>query len=338
MVVLVMGLGSMGKRRIRLLKQYIEQEAERKDEWRIIGVDLKAERCHNVQELFGISTYSSMEEALKQNPVDCVIVSTAPLSHGKIIESCLQQKLHVFTELNLTDALYDRNIALAEEGGRVLFLSSTFLYRKELEYIKNQVQNRNFSGAYRYHSGQYLPDWHPWESYKDYFVDNKETNGCREIMAIEFPWLIDTFGQIKAIHKFSRKISALDIDYPDCYQILIEHENGVTGTLTVDLVTPKAERELEVWEEKFYLGWKGTADTLEEYDEDSGKIRPVEYIKEDGQSTLENAYYNELKHFLSCVRGETAPRYTFEQDKKILSIIDAIELPDDGTGEGSGRR
>ena len=33
--------------------------------------------------------------------------------------------------------------------------------------------------------GQYLPDWHPWESYKSFFVSNKKTNGCRELFAIE---------------------------------------------------------------------------------------------------------------------------------------------------------
>lgn len=343
MVILVMGLGSMGKRRIRLLKQYIEQEADKKGEWKIIGVDLKEERCNNVQELFGICTYGSMEEALKQNTVDCAIISTAPLSHGKIIESCLRKNLHVFTELNLTTALYDRNMALAEERKRVLFLSSTFLYRKEIQYIKEQVQKHSFLGAYRYHSGQYLPDWHPWESYREYFIGEKETNGCREIMTIELPWLIDTFGEVKAFHKLSGKISSLDIDYHDCYQILLEHENGVTGTFTVDLVTPKAGRELEIWEEKFYLGWKGTPNTLEEYDEGTGEIRRVElYDRVDrmegyNQSIVENAYYDELEHFLSCIsRGDT-PRYTFEQDKKILSLIDAIEMPDGGIMGGSVR-
>ena len=50
----VIGLGSMGKRRIRLLKQYIEKEGKRNgrknEKWEITGIDLSRERCLEVEE------------------------------------------------------------------------------------------------------------------------------------------------------------------------------------------------------------------------------------------------------------------------------------------------
>ncbi len=52
----------------------------------------------------------------------------------------------------------------------------------------------NFS--YTYHVGQYLPDWHPWEDIKDFFVNDKRTNGNREILVRELPWLTETFGEV----------------------------------------------------------------------------------------------------------------------------------------------
>ncbi|MDE6927475.1 MAG: hypothetical protein K2P06_01985, partial [Muribaculaceae bacterium] len=66
---------------------------------------------------------------------------------------------------------------------------------------------------YIYHVGQYLPEWHPWENYQDFFVGDKRTNGCREIMAIEFPWLIETFGEIREVSVLHDKMSHLNIDY-----------------------------------------------------------------------------------------------------------------------------
>ena len=42
---------------------------------------------------------------------------------------------------------------------------------------------------YIYHIGQYLPDWHPWENYKNFFVGDKRTGGVREIFGIDLPWL-----------------------------------------------------------------------------------------------------------------------------------------------------
>ncbi|MCO7111156.1 hypothetical protein NIA69_21115 [Gemmiger formicilis] len=40
------------------------------------------------------------------------------------------------------------------------------LYRRETQYIKQQVAEFGKPVHYIYHIGQYLPDWHPWENYK----------------------------------------------------------------------------------------------------------------------------------------------------------------------------
>ena len=46
------------------------------------------------------------------------------------------------------------------------------------------MQSAGRSG-FVYHSGQYLPDWHPWESYKDFYVSNPATGARREIVPFE---------------------------------------------------------------------------------------------------------------------------------------------------------
>lgn len=177
MKVIVIGLGSMGKRRIRLLK-------ERKDV-EIFGIDTQMERVKQVTEDLGVSCYNDLQEAInKENPT-CAFVCTSPLSHAKLINLCLQNKLHVFTEINLVSDLYDENIKLAHDNNCVLFLSSTFLYEEDTKAIINKVRPCNEKLNYIYHVGQYLPDWHPWESYNNYFIGNPRTNGCREIIMAE---------------------------------------------------------------------------------------------------------------------------------------------------------
>ena len=115
---------------------------------------------------------------------------------------------------------------------------------------------------YTYHIGQYLPDWHPWENYKDFFVVDKRTNGCREIFAIELPWLTEVFGNVKDIIVRKSKISSLNIDYDDNYMVILEHESGHKGMLAVDIVSRKAVRNLEVFGESLYLSWDGSAEGL----------------------------------------------------------------------------
>lgn len=329
MNIIVIGLGSMGKRRVRLLLKYLK--INHIDNGKVIGVDLNDERQRECVELYGIETFSSLHEAQKKHVADMAIISTSPLSHNMLIRECLYMGMHVFTELNLVDTGYDDNIALARNRHRVLFMSSTFLYRKEVQYIKNKVEEMNFIGMYRYHIGQYLPSWHPWEAYEDFFVKNVQTNGCREIFAIELPWLVYCFGKINKIYSVHNKLSDLKVEYDDSYQVIIEHMSGTVGCLTVDIVAPRTQREFEMWKENFYISWDGTPKNLREYcaDEETMKNVPMYDLVEQQSNyykyIVENAYYDELNNFFEVIEGKNNAIYSFEQDKEILGIIDEIE-------------
>lgn len=330
MNTVVIGLGSMGKRRIRLLKQYIDKHNNENESWNIFGVDSNQDRREEVKNLYQIGTYGSLKNALEDKRIDCAIIATSPQTHAKLVSECLKSNLHVFTELNLVDDGYEENIALAKECRKVLFMSSTFLYRKEIQYLKN-LNMRERQGTYHYHVGQYLPEWHPWESYKDFFVDEKRTNACRELLAIELPWLVDTFGDIISIQVTHKKVSKLELDYDDTYQIILEHESGIMGNLAVDVVTPKAGREFEIWGEGFYVEWKGTPQTLKSYDstekvlQDVNLYDTVQHLEGYNQFVVENAYYDELANYIAVIKNQEEPRYSYEKDKKILALIDRIE-------------
>lgn len=324
MKIVVIGLGSMGKRRIRLLKKYDK-------ELQISGVDLNEGRRKDCENIFNIETFVDLADIENVKNYDCVFVCTAPLTHHKIITRCLEIGLHVFTELNLVDDGYEKNIQLAKNHERVLFLSSTFLYREEIQKIKALTFQNKKPLNYTYHVGQYLPDWHPWENYQDYFVSEKRTNACREIMAIELPWIVDAFGEIIKINVIKSKISNLEIDYPDSYMITLQHGTGCQGTLIVDVVSRKAVRNLEVFGENLYLQWDGTPNGLNVYDYkkrinvNQRLYEEIDHQENYSSFVIENTYLNEIIAFLEAVSMNKEPAYNFEKDKKILSIIDEIE-------------
>ena len=325
MKIVVIGLGSMGRRRIRLIKQY-------NTSYKIIGVDFNKERRIVSESEFGIETSDNLERVIKKHNLDSAIICTSPLSHSKLIGLCLDNNLHVFTELNLVTDGYEENIQLAEEKNRVLFLSSTFLHRAEIKQINKLVKTQDKMLNYIYHIGQYLPDWHPWENYEDFFVGDKRTNGCREIFAIELPWLIEVFGNIKDIIVRKSKISSLNIDYNDNYMVFLEHESGHKGMLAVDIVSRKAVRNFEVFGENLYVSWDGSAEGLKMMDiEDKKEENILLYDKVDqlnqySKFVVENAYYDEIVSFFNVISNNIKPIYNFEKDKKILELIDRIEV------------
>lgn len=323
MRVIVIGLGSMGRRRIRLIRQY-DSSIE------ICGIDTSEERRKQAEKECGIETLDSLE-CVKENAYDCAFVCTSPLSHNRLIHSCLRLNMHVFTEINLAADGYDDNMELADEKGKVLFLSSTFLYREEIKYIDRAVRKCNCPVSYVYHIGQYLPDWHPWENYRDYFVGDRRTNGCREIFAIELPWIMHTFGEVKDIHVAKGRNTGLEINYPDSYLVTLEHKNGIRGVLAVDVVSRKAVRNFEVFSEDLYLTWSGTPESLRYYDYDHKEeiavnlYDKVEHREGYGSFIIENSYLHEIEAFFAQVKDGTIPVYDFEKDKGTLALIDRIE-------------
>lgn len=323
MNILVVGLGSMGRRRIRLIKQGIQDAV-------VYGVDSNCDRIDQAKKELGIEAFSSIKEAIETVNFECGFVCTAPLTHSNIIKELLQNNLHVFTELNLIMDGYEELIH-RENKNLILFMSSTLLYRKDIEYIKNKVAREVVN--YNYHTGQYLPDWHPWENYNNFFVGDRRTNGCREIFAIDLPWIIKTFGPIKDIVVKKSKLSTLNIDYDDNYLLILEHENGSKGTVCVDVVSRKAMRRLEIFSENLHIFWNGTPDSLEEYNFDTKLLKNIPvYDKVEKNSNycdniIENAYMEEIETFIHAVKTNNveAVKYTIEDDLITLQYIDKIE-------------
>ena len=323
MKLLIVGLGSMGKRRARLARG-LDKEI------RIAGVDTtQSRREESVSLGLADAAYPSIGEAVTDFAPDAALVCTAPLSHAAVIGELLDANLPVFTELNLVSDGYLENMAKAKERGLVLFLSSTMLYRRETRYIKEQAAAFGKPVHYIYHIGQYLPDWHPWENYKNFFVGNARTGGVREILGIDLPWLLDAFGPVEHLTVQCDSISGLGLPYPDCATLMLRHASGVQGVLAADVVSPKAVRNFECFGDGLHLFWEGNPKALYEFRD--GDKQPVdtytsfEHDSRYSDNIVENAYVDELANFFGVLKGTEAPRWTFEKDLAAIDLMDAVE-------------
>lgn len=324
MNIVIIGLGSMGKRRLRLLNNHFT-------EIEIYGIDTNDERRAYCETEFNIKTYSNLSKLLEHVTVNCAFICTAPLSHHKIIQECLENKLHIFTELNLVSDGYEENMALAKEKNKTLFLSSTALYRKEMQYIIKKLHENSGKKCYNYHVGQYLPDWHPWESYQDYFIGDKRTNGCRELLAIELPWILTAFGQVTQMHVIKDSMTSLKIDYPDFFSIQLIHEDGSIGNLIIDVVSREAVRKLEIVSERLYIEWQGKPDSLRVKNLETKEMESISLYQDidklEGYSStiIENMYLDEIKAFFEVMNGTRKNEYSFEEDLYTIKVMDEIE-------------
>jgi predicted dehydrogenase len=150
-------------------------------------------------------------------------------------------------------------------------------------------------------------------------------------MAIELPWIIDAFGDVEDVYVKSGKMSSLDLSYPDCYSVIIEHANGNIGTLCIDVVSREAVRNFEVFGESLHLNWNGRADGLVLYNIESKQSEQISLYQDVFQNSecedavRESAYAREIENFFDVIAGRAKPLHSFDADLRVLSLIDKIE-------------
>lgn len=323
MRILVCGLGSMGKRRMGIIRRGFP-DAE------ICGVDPQKERSESVRDMADM-TGTDFCKAFKDFNPEAVFVCSPPLTHTDVVLYSLDHGAHTFSEINLTAGGYDRIISAAAHNKKLAFLSSTFLYNKEINWLIDGI-NKAGKVGYRYHTGQYLPDWHPWENYQDFFISRKETNAVREIMAIEFPWIFKAFGKVVDYRCMAQKITSLNLDYPDMVHLMFKHENGISGTLTFDCVSVQAVRRLDVFNEAFFFEWSGAPGTLKRYCPDKKKTETVPVYENFDKNPdyaafiIENPYVEEVETFFRMIQENNYHgAQGYDRDIGVIDLIDRIE-------------
>ena len=322
MKFLIVGLGSMGKRRIRNLKYLKAGE--------IIGFDTMEARRKEAQEKYGIKTFDDFDKAVKEQP-DAFVISTPPDLHVKYAKEAAKRSTHFFMEASVVEEGMDELIALCRNKKIVAAPSCTMRFQGSIKKLKELVDSKIIGKVllFTHHSGQYLPDWHPWEDYRKFYVARRATGAAREIVSFELVWLEWVFGNIDTVSCFKGKLSSLEIDIDDAYQCILKFKNTVLGNMLVDVVSRVAERSCEIYGEKGNIRWEWGSG-IKVYTADDKKWK--EYAEQAGtkvagydEKISEEMYIDEIGTFVKAVKGETKYPYTLEEDKKILDVLKGLE-------------
>ncbi len=327
MKFLVVGLGSMGKRRIRNLKQLGCND--------VIGFDTREDRCMEVTEKYQIPIFTDISNALKENP-NAMVISTPPDLHMKYAKIAIKNKIHFFTEASVIQDDMNEIIHDLKESEIIGLPSCTMRYHPIVVGV-NDILKSNKIGkplAFLYHSGQYLPDWHPWEDYRKFYVSKRETGACREIVPFELIWLTSTFGKISNVFGLKTKLSKLEADIDDIYNVLLEFQNGIRGNLTVDVIARFPYRQLKILGEDGVIFADWSDRTIGYYTKETGwnNTKIDDGVIENNYIHGDGPYMEEMSMFVKSIKGEIEQPYRFEDDYKILKILESIEKSsDDGS-------
>ncbi len=325
---LVIGLGSMGKRRIRCLL------AMGKKEEQIVGLDLRADRREEVEKLYSITTVDD-EKLIDFEEIKAVIVSLPPDKHFIGAKIAIDHDKPVFIEASV---LTDDVARINDYNNNKVFIapSYTMAFHPMIKIIKDIIRSERYGKIcnFSYHCGQYLPDWHPWEKVTDYYVGNRLTGGAREIVPFELTWIVNLLGFPKEVKGYFRKTTELGCEIEDTYVCSMDF-GTFAGSMIVDVVARYAIRNLIVNLEEGQIQWNWDERKVKLYDAKNKNWIFIEQPESVHQANYnvninENMYVEELSLFLKGIEDSTIYDNDLDKDSKVLKLLNAIEDSDGG--------
>jgi predicted dehydrogenase len=324
MKFLVIGLGSMGKRRVRCLKSLGYKNDE------IIGFDLREDRRAEATEKYQVETTGDISK-VDLDKITGLFISTPPDIHNRYIKFAIEQVKPAFVEASVILEGLKELSALANKKKVLIAPSCTMRFHPAIKDITALVKGGQYGKVtnFTYHSGQYLPDWHPWEKVKDFYVGKKETGGGREIVPFELTWMVEIFGLPKRSAGFYGKTMDVGAEIDDSYATIMDFGDHF-GTMTIDVVSRYATRSLILNMEHGQILWRWDDGIVRLYE--SRNARWVDYHMPEGQAAagynkniVEEMYIEEANTFISALQGKAKFPNTLDKDIEVLEILEQME-------------
>lgn len=332
MKFLVIGLGSMGKRRVRNLQALgVEYVA---------GFDVRKDRRLETKTKYGISVFDDIETAIAEANPDACTICTPPDLHMHYAFLVQARNMDCFIEASVVQKEEILRLDQLIRGGSTLALPScTMMFYPGPKKIKELVDAKAIGEviSINYHTGQYLPDWHPWEDIADFYVSKRETGGAREIVPFELTWLCHIFGVPKALACWKGKLSALNADIDDLYHCIMQFpKSGMVCNMTVEVISrPQATREMRILGTEGVIVFSGDANSVRYRNIQMQDWAHFEFKA----GTVENLYINpeepyieEMYAWTQALVSRDASSYpnSLREDYQILKVLSDLEALAEG--------
>jgi len=311
MLILVVGCGSIGERHIRNLQSLFAGE--------ILVHDTDIKRLAFIKEKYQVRTYANLDDALKRH-VDAFIIAVPPALHIPFALKGVEHGAHLFIEKPISHKLegVDTLLEQAKTKGLVVFVGYNFRFHPGLRLVKELLDDGKIGKVLsaRMEAGQYLPDWHPWQDYREMYTVRKEIGGgiiLDSSHELDYTrWLL---GEVREVCCFAGKLSSLEVETEDTAEIILKFESGAIAGVHLDFVQRGYSRSCKLIGEEGTIIWDYPGKKVSIF---TAKTSHWEEIKVETEPN--DMYLEEMRHFINCINGEERPEADGATAKRVLEI------------------
>jgi len=295
MKIVQIGAGGWGKNHARILSS--------------LGVlvavcDTDKERSKKYGEEYSVNHYTSLDDLLKSEEFDGVLIATPTSTHAEIATRVLQAKKHVFIEKPMTYKSNDgeKLVKLANKNKVILTCGYIERFNPVVNIVKKFLIEKKYGEliTLEFHRENRIP-----LHIKD--VGIIYDTSVHDIDTAN--WLFDDMPVVV----FARA-GQVNHEHEDFANIMLGYKNERTAIISSNWVTPKKIRTFRAVCTDAVI----TSDFISQ----EIKIEKREDIKITGKEPLES----EIQNFLEAIEGKTEPVVKAEQAVNVTKIAEAALL------------
>ena len=314
---LIIGSGSIGQRHIKNLRK--------------IGIDnivaLRSKKGHfkKLPEALKVVEVDNWEEAIASNP-DVAIISNPSSLHIETARKIVDHVKGVFIEKPLSDSTNEcqQLIDILNEKKVVSFIGHNMMFHPIVENII-KFYNENDIGEVvniQCQVGQWLPDWHPYENYKNAYYARKDLGGGVALTLIhEIHLALELAGLPVSVVGEVSKYNKLDLEVDVCSDLMIKHKTGAVSQIHLDYIQQPSHRSGLI---TFEMGWLSYDFTRIELIGQK-KSDDAHVVWSDKNYDYNKAYIDQMIEFVCFVEeGRLKHKYDAESSVESLKVVESL--------------
>lgn len=291
---LVVGGGSIGARHLGNLESLgvyplalVEPIAER-----------RAELCASGR----ITGFAELAQGLDWQP-DFVVIATPSNLHLSQALQAIQLTTHLFVEKPLahsTDGLDDL-VRHIDQRNIISLVGCNMRFHPGPATVKRLIAAGAVGQiiAARIHAGSYLPQWRPWQDYRQSYSASPEYGGIILDGIHEIDLALWYLGAAQVLAAAWLPAQSIGLETDGLAEILLRHTSGVLSSVHLNFVQRDYCRTCQIIGTDGTIDWNFGEHRVRLYDAE-GKIK--ETIPEPSGWEINQMYVDEMQHFLECVK------------------------------------
>ena len=282
MKILIVGLGSIGKKHLSVLKPLAPTA-----EIFALRSSNKHAKINGVQDIYSIEDLPST--------LTFAIISNPTYLHFETIKALLPMNIPLLIEKPLAHSVKDA-IQIVKNTPKELIsmISCNLRFHPCIIYLREQIKNMDWIEINSY-CGSYLPEWRPDSDYTQSYSAKREYGGGVDLDLIhEIDYLYSLLGKPEKITSVKKNISRLNINAPDYSNYILEYEKGVVSIIlnyyrrtprrTIEVITKDDVLNIDLLEYSIFSEVQNKTIFSE-------RIDRIELLK------------RQMKYFLTCLKN-----------------------------------